>query len=67
MTIASEISCTRNGCAGKMEFSRGCGAWVCYECDEHKGLCRCYCGWSVSGGNGYEELEEMGEYIEEDY
>jgi hypothetical protein len=29
-------------------------------------LDRCYCGWSVSGGNGREELEEMGEVIEPD-
>tara|TARA_R100001143_G_scaffold61724_2_gene63256 strand:- start:1205 stop:1309 length:105 start_codon:yes stop_codon:yes gene_type:complete len=33
------------------------------ECDDHEGLARCYCGWSMSGGNGYEELVEIGEEI----
>ena len=51
-----------------MMWERYCGAFVCQDCDEHKGLARCYCGWSRSGGNGREELEEMGEVIEaEDY
>jgi hypothetical protein len=48
-------------------FSRYCGAKVCADCGEHKGLARCYCGWSASGGDGYRELVEMGERIEEDY
>lgn len=48
-------------------FDRGCGAQVCERCGWHKGLVRCYCGWSASGGNGYTELVEMGENIEEDY
>lgn len=46
-------------------FSRYCGARVC-DCGDHQGLERCYCGWSRSGGNGYRELIEMGETIEED-
>jgi len=29
-------------------------------------LARCYCGWAESGGDGYEELLEMGEYINDD-
>ena len=45
-------------------MSRYCGARVCYECDDHKGLDRCFCGWSRSGGNGRAELIEMGETIE---
>ena len=49
------------------EYSKYCGAYVCYDCDHHKGLARCYCGWSESGGDGYRELREMGEQIEEDY
>jgi hypothetical protein len=50
------------------ELSRFCGAWVCDECDWHEGLCRCFCGWTANGsGNGRQELEEMGETIEEDY
>jgi len=47
-------------------FSRYCGAHVCDDCGDHKGLARCYCGWSQSGGNGRTELIEMGETIEED-
>lgn len=47
--------------------SRTCGVRICYDCGDHKGLARCFCGWSASGGNGYAELVEMGEQIEEDY
>ena len=47
-------------------FSRGCGVGICYECGDHKGLARCYCGWSAGGGDGYQELIEMGETIEDD-
>jgi hypothetical protein len=48
-------------------FSRGCGATVCLECQDHQGLARCFCGWSQSGADGYRELIEMGEQIESDY
>lgn len=48
------------------EFHRACGAHVCTECDDHKGLARCYCGWSAEGGNGREQLIEMGETIDPD-
>jgi len=50
-------------------FSRYCGCYVCDVCGDHYGLARCYCGWSTtSPGNGYNELREMGEYIDpEDY
>jgi hypothetical protein len=55
-------------CGGEYCFNRYCGCMVCGECDDHRGLARCYCGWSLSGGNGRAELEEMGETIEpEDY
>ena len=54
-------------CGDTMEMSRYCGAYVCDGCEYHDGLARCYCGWSLSGGNGYQELVEMGEQIEEDY
>lgn len=47
-------------------FSRFCGAKVCDNCGEHLGLARCFCGWAASGGNGYVELLECGEQIEED-
>jgi hypothetical protein len=53
-------------CGAEYEFSRYCGARVCPECDNHKGLERCFCGWSRSGGDGRKELIEMGETIEED-
>lgn len=45
-------------------FRDYCGAYVCTRCGDHKGLSRCYCGWSASGGDGYTELQEMGETIE---
>ena len=55
-------------CGGEMHLSRGCGVFVCEECDNHEGLARCFCGWAASGGDGYNELLEMGETIEpEDY
>jgi len=49
------------------EFRNYCGASVCIDCDDHKGLARCFCGWSLSDGNGYNELLEAGETIEPDY
>ena len=55
-------------CKHEYELSRYCGARVCVHCDDHKGLTRCYCGWSESGGDGRQELIDMGETIEpEDY
>jgi len=49
------------------EFDPHCGVNVCVVCDHHEGLARCYCGWSASGGDGRQELEDMGERIDEDY
>lgn len=56
-------------CGGEYTFNHYCGCKVCDECNNHKGLARCYCGWSQSGGDGRAELEEMGETIdpEEDW
>lgn len=54
-------------CGGTFWWSRHCGAKVCGSCDAHKGLARCFCGWAASGGDGRQELIEMGETIEEDY
>jgi len=54
-------------CGGEFRFDTYCGAHVCERCDNHRGLARCYCGWSLSGNNGRLELEEMGECIDEDY
>jgi hypothetical protein len=56
----------RCNCGGIYEFNDNCGAKVCGSCGNHKGLCRCYCGWSASGMDGYAELVEMGETIEPD-
>lgn len=55
-------------CGGFYFWVNGCGAKVCDLCGDHKGLARCWCGWSLSGGDGRVELEEMGEVIDaEDY
>ena len=58
--------CKAEGCDGRYTFCHGCGAYVCDECDDHKGLCRCYCGWAKSGRNGLRELIEIGETIDPD-
>jgi len=42
-------------------FSSYCGVNICTICEFHKELARCYCGWSASGGDGYQELMEMGD------
>ena len=53
-------------CKHYFEMDRECGVQVCVLCGEHKGLARCFCGWSkTSPGRGREELIEMGETIEE--
>jgi len=40
---------------------------VCIKCGDHKGLTRCYCGWSADGTDaGVQELLERGEVIDED-
>jgi hypothetical protein len=49
------------------EFADDCGVSVCTDCGWHRGLIRCYCGWSVSGRDGRDELREWGENIQEDY
>lgn len=55
-------------CGGVYRFREYCGAQVCLSCNSHKGLARCYCGWSAGGGDGRRELVEMGETIDpEDY
>lgn len=54
-------------CEHEYRTRRYCGVLVCTKCDDHKGLERCYCGWSkTSPGHGREELIDMGERIEED-
>ena len=30
-------------------------------------MARCYCGWAADGGNGRQQLVEMGENVEDDY
>lgn len=51
-------------CGGELVFSRHCGADVCEKCSNHDGMDRCFCGWSISGNNGYNELLDLGENIE---
>lgn len=47
-------------------WSSYCGCYVCCKCGDHRGLTRCFCGWSkTTPGRGRQELEEMGETIEE--
>lgn len=48
-------------------FRNYCGVQVCGRCGDHRGLARCYCGWSAGGGDGRGELIEMGETIDDDY
>ena len=48
------------------QMDRNCGAYVCFDCDDHEGLARCYCGWARNGGNGREQLVSMGESVEDD-
>lgn len=54
-------------CGGTAYFSRYCAAYICEKCDAHVGLARCYCGWSLSGRNGRDELYELGEVIGDEY
>lgn len=54
-------------CGGNCTFDDHCGARICDDCGHHKGLTRCFCGWSETGEDGREELLEMGEYIDDDY
>jgi hypothetical protein len=56
-------SCSATG----ITLNRHCGAYVCFECEAHVGLDLCYCGWSRYGGDGRQQLEDVGEVIEEDY
>ena len=52
-------------CKHDYVFSPYCCTYRCLKCDDHKGLARCYCGWSKTyPGRGREELEEMGEVID---
>lgn len=51
-------------CEHIYRFDRYCGATVCDKCGHHKGFVRCFCGWSIRGGDGRAELIEMGETID---
>lgn len=63
--MARTKTCT---CGSEAAFNNYCAAYVCNVCSSHVGLARCYCGWAESGGNGRQELIDMGETIEpEDY
>jgi hypothetical protein len=56
----------RCDCGGVYHFDRYCAAYVCQTCGYHKGMCCCYCGWSLSGRDGRRMLEEAGETIDPD-
>ena len=58
-------ACDDASCLGHYEYT-DCGAKVCDECGDHQGLARCFCGWARDGGDGYQQLLEMGETIEPD-
>jgi hypothetical protein len=53
-------------CGEDMSVSRTCGVYVCEndDCQYHAGLVRCFCGWADDGGDGREQLEQMGETID---
>jgi hypothetical protein len=55
-----------DSCGEPAYWVDSCGAWVCGACRKHHGLCRCWCGWSVTGRDGRIELIEMGENIDYD-
>ena len=65
--MATRTPHTCSGCGAKDtgQASRECGVSICWECGHHEGLARCFCGWSASGGDGCQELIDMGERIEE--
>ena len=66
--VNPQNGCSRQGCKGTYgPMDRGCGARICNICGDHKGLERCFCGWSVTRpGQGRAELHEMGETIDSD-
>ena len=53
-------------CGGEYEWDYSCAAQICDECNDHFGLDRCYCDWARSGRSGIQELEAMGEIIDDD-
>jgi len=48
-------------CQHHYEFRNYCGAYVCHECGDHKGLARCYCGWGLMHGERLED--DIGEGV----
>ncbi len=63
--ICDEVKAKKCPCGGEFHFNNYCGAHVCTGCGQHKGLARCFCGWSQTApGEGRRELQEMGETID---
>ena len=60
---------TRPDCFHEYEkvMDKYCAAYLCIHCGYHKDLARCYCGWSLTGLDGREELEQSGENIEDNF
>ena len=42
-------------CGGEYQWQNYCGAKVCGDCGDHKGLARCYCGWGLAPGERLED------------
>lgn len=56
MLGGEHVSCNHN-----YRWSRYCGAEVCTECQDHKGLGRCFCGWNLAPGERLED--DIGEAV----
>ena len=57
---------TRPQCAHKypQRIDKECGVWICIHCGYHKDIIACYCGWSITGLDGRQYLQDKGEDIE---
>ena len=46
-------------CGGQYFWSKYCGAYVCQQCGNHKGLVRCFCGWKCQIGIHEEPFDDV--------
>ena len=44
---------------GIYQFNDYCGAYVCSDCNNHRGLARCFCGWRYNKQEPYPTEEEL--------
>lgn len=42
---------------GHYHFRHYCGCDVCDKCGDHKGRCKCYCGWGLHRGESEATLD----------